>query len=216
VATRAEFPEAGARCVYLSHALLQEGRDWVATEEALRAVLCLDPDDRTARNNLGVLLQQQGRPAEAVAVEGPTLAELYRQVCDTRSDLQEHCPTLAALARECRHVTEFGTGAGVSTVALLYARPGRLVGYDRERYPQMDRLAARAGRTEFVFHQADVLQVEIEETDLFSSTPTTCMNNSKKSCACTPPESGNSLCCTRHRPSACTGRRRDTPGCGRP
>jgi tetratricopeptide (TPR) repeat protein/predicted O-methyltransferase YrrM len=166
VATRAEFPEAATPCVYLSHALLQEGRDWVAAEETLRAVLRLDPDDRTARNNLGVLLRQQGRPAEAAAVEGPTLAELYRQVCDTRSDLQEHCPTLAAVARECRHVTEFGTGTGVSTVALLYARPGRLVCYDRERYPQVDRLEARAGRTEFVFHQADVLQLEIEETDL--------------------------------------------------
>jgi len=30
----------------------------------------------------------------------------------------------------------------------------------------VDRLAARAGRTEFVFHEADVLHVEIEATDL--------------------------------------------------
>jgi tetratricopeptide (TPR) repeat protein len=66
---RAEFPEAAAPCVYLSHALLQEGRDWAAAEEALRAVLRLDPDDRTARNNLGVLLRQQGRPAEAAVME---------------------------------------------------------------------------------------------------------------------------------------------------
>jgi glycosyltransferase involved in cell wall biosynthesis/tetratricopeptide (TPR) repeat protein/predicted O-methyltransferase YrrM len=165
-AAQAEYPEASAPCLYLSHALLQEGRDWAAAEEALRGVLRLDPDDRTARNNLGVLLRQQGRPAEAAAVEGPTLAELYRQACETRSGLHEHCPTLAAVARECRHVTELGMGAGVSTVALLFARPGRLVCYDRERHPQVDRLAARAGQTEFVFRQADVLRVEIEETDL--------------------------------------------------
>ena len=34
------------------------------------------------------------------------------------------------------------------------------------RYPQVDRLALVAGRTDFVFHQADVLWVDIEETDL--------------------------------------------------
>jgi hypothetical protein len=48
----------------------------------------------------------------------------------------------------------------------LFAQPGRLVCYDRLRFPQVDTLQALAGRTAFVFHLADVLQVEIEETDL--------------------------------------------------
>jgi hypothetical protein len=59
-----------------------------------------------------------------------------------------------------------GTRAGVSTTAFLYAQPDRLVCYDRLRYPQVDRLALVAGRTDFVFHTADVLWVEIEDTDL--------------------------------------------------
>ena len=46
-------------CTFLSHTLLQEGRDWAAAEQALRAILDLDPNDAEAKNNLAVLLQQQ-------------------------------------------------------------------------------------------------------------------------------------------------------------
>src|SRR5207249_1177870 len=37
---------------------------------------------------------------------------------------------------------------------------------DRVRLPQVETLMYAAGRTRFDFHQADVRQVEIEETDL--------------------------------------------------
>ena len=99
-------------------------------------------------------------------MQGPSLAELYHRVCTLPSDINEHCPTLYALARECRHVTEFGTRTGNSTVALLYAQPDKLVCYDMVRFPQVELLGRLAGRTEFVFVQADVLRVEIEPTDL--------------------------------------------------
>jgi Flp pilus assembly protein TadD len=49
---------------YLTYTLLQEGRDWDAAERALRDLLALDPNNAEARQNLNVLLQQQGRPAE--------------------------------------------------------------------------------------------------------------------------------------------------------
>src|SRR5262249_8726058 len=97
---------------------------------------------------------------------GPTLADLYHAACVTPSDINEHCPVLYALAKECRHVTEMGTRTAVSTTALLFAPPERLGCYDLRKYPPVDRLAALAGRTQFAFHQADVRQVEIEETDL--------------------------------------------------
>ncbi len=45
--------------VILSHVLLQEGRDWAAAEQVLRAVLALDPGHREARHNLTLLLRQQ-------------------------------------------------------------------------------------------------------------------------------------------------------------
>jgi hypothetical protein len=59
-----------------------------------------------------------------------------------------------------------GTRAGVSATALLAAQPAKLVCYDRVRRPQVDLLQTAAGRTEFVFHEADVLEVAIEETEL--------------------------------------------------
>jgi tetratricopeptide (TPR) repeat protein len=153
--------------VFLSHALLQEGRDLDAAEGVLRGVLELAPDFAQARDNLALLLKAKaGRPADAVWAENVPLAQLYQAACQATSDVNEHLPTLYELARECRHVTEFGTRTGVSTTALLYAQPERLVCYDRVRFPEVDRLARAAGRTEFVFRERDVLWAEIEETDL--------------------------------------------------
>jgi beta-1,4-mannosyl-glycoprotein beta-1,4-N-acetylglucosaminyltransferase len=103
------------------------------------------------------------------AVPMSTPEELYRQALASPSDINEHLPTLYALARECAHVTEMGTRSGCSTRAFLHAQPEALVCYDLERRPEVDPLeeaARQAGRPRFRFHQADVLQVEIEETDL--------------------------------------------------
>jgi hypothetical protein len=118
------------------------------------------------RRNLALLLERRGRREEAAQVDEETLALLYRAACEAPSDINEHCPTLYALAKECRHVTEMGTRRGVSTTALLSARPEVLVCYDQMKYPEVDLLVVLAGRTRFVFHQADVLQVVIEETNL--------------------------------------------------
>jgi tetratricopeptide (TPR) repeat protein len=55
----ARSPDAVWPREVLSYALLQEGRDWVAAEQALRAVLAMAPEHPEARHNLGLLLQQQ-------------------------------------------------------------------------------------------------------------------------------------------------------------
>lgn len=47
----------------LSHVLMQEGLDLAATEQALRAVLAMDPGHAETRQNLDALLRQQGRKA---------------------------------------------------------------------------------------------------------------------------------------------------------
>jgi glycosyl transferase family 2 len=99
----------------------------------------------------------------------PMLQELYQEALVTPSDINEHLPTLYGLARECDHVTEMGTRSGGSTRAFLYAQPEELVCYDLVRQLEVDRLEAaarQAGRPRFSFHQADVLQAEIQETDL--------------------------------------------------
>jgi hypothetical protein len=98
-----------------------------------------------------------------------SLQALYQQALTTAHDIREHLETLYHLARECRHVTEMGTRQGWSTRAFLYAQPEVLVCYDRVRLPDVDLLeeaAGRAGRPRFRFHQADVLRVQIETTDL--------------------------------------------------
>jgi hypothetical protein len=120
-----------------------------------------------ARHNLALLLRDRGWQArDGVFANNPALAHLYAEACATPSDIHEHLPALYALARECRHVTEMGTRTGVSTTALLLAQPEVLVCYDTVKYPQVERLQPLAGRTDFVFHQRDVLHVDIEETDL--------------------------------------------------
>lgn len=160
----AREPDAVFPRIVLSHVLLEEGQDWDAAEPALRDVLALDPENAGAQNNLRILLEQRGNVNGMARL--PSLAEWYGQVCSTPSDINEHCPTLYHLARQCRHITEMGTRTGVSTVALLFAQPDKLICYDRARYPQLDLLGSLAGRTQFVFQQADVLDVQIEETDL--------------------------------------------------
>jgi tetratricopeptide (TPR) repeat protein len=147
----------------MSHALLQEGRDWDEAERVLRRLTELEPGNREAQSNLQVLLRQQGKDSTP---KPATLAELYEQACRTHSDVNEHVPTLCELAKECEHVTEFGTRTGVSTAGLLMAQPKKLVCYDMKRFPQVDLLGKLAGPTEFIFHQADVRTVVIEETDM--------------------------------------------------
>jgi hypothetical protein len=56
-------PLAFSPRLFLSHVLLQEGRDLVATEQALRAVLAMDPGHAESRQNLEVLLRHDGRKA---------------------------------------------------------------------------------------------------------------------------------------------------------
>jgi len=147
--------------VTLSELLLQEGRDLDAAEKALRKLLELDPAHAEARKQLAAVTQQRGREAAGgVGAQGVTLTQFYHAVCTVPSDINEHSPKLCALARECRQVTELGTRAGNSTIALLYAQPGKMVCYGAARFPHEEFLRRLAGKTEIVFVQGDVLQVD--------------------------------------------------------
>ena len=97
-----------------------------------------------------------------------TLEACYKTQCETPSDIYKHVPTLCALAETCQHVTELGTGRGSSTWGFLYGRPRRLVTYDKVMPPSVALLArlALSQGVEFEFIKADVLEIQIEETDL--------------------------------------------------
>lgn len=97
---------------------------------------------------------------------GDDLQELYATACRTGSDIWEHLPALYELAKQCSHVTEMGTREGNSTVAFLAAQPRKLICYDIDRKPQVDRLHTLRGKTDFRFEKQDVLVANIEPTDL--------------------------------------------------
>jgi hypothetical protein len=98
----------------------------------------------------------------------PELAAAYRQACATVSDIYRHLPTLYRYASCCRHVTEFGTRTGVSTLALLRAAPKRLIAYDWDRSAEVDYLEelARLQGVDFTFRQQDTRRADLEPTDL--------------------------------------------------
>jgi beta-1,4-mannosyl-glycoprotein beta-1,4-N-acetylglucosaminyltransferase len=98
----------------------------------------------------------------------PPASILFEQALARPSDIQGHLNYLYRLASTVEHVTEFGTRSGQSTTAFLYARPKRLICYDLDRSDMIATLerAASEGAVDFTFHQADVLEIEIEPTDL--------------------------------------------------
>jgi hypothetical protein len=92
----------------------------------------------------------------------------YSHYCSRRSDINEHMPTLYQYALECKHITEMGVRDVVSTWAFLKANPTRLISYDIMRSKNIDNaiIAAKEKGIEFEFHQKNVLNVDIEDTDL--------------------------------------------------
>jgi len=98
----------------------------------------------------------------------PLITTLFEQALARQTDIQGHLNYLYRLASTVGHITELGTRSGQSTCAFLYAKPERLICYDLDRSEMIATLesAAREGGVHFTFHQADVLTIEIEPTDL--------------------------------------------------
>lgn len=85
-------------------------------------------------------------------------------------DINEHLNTLKRYSSKCEHVTEMGTRKAVSTIALLTANPKKVVSIDLNYHffqpvENSIRQIATECNTEFEFIEADVLKIDIEETD---------------------------------------------------
>ena len=84
-----------------------------------------------------------------------TLADDYRRVCATPSDIVNHLPRFVALVEEldATNVIELGTRSGVSTIAWLYALEGRgtLTSVDLDPAPDI------GGHDHWTFIQSDDL-----------------------------------------------------------
>lgn len=94
--------------------------------------------------------------------------EIRFQLCKkTPSDINEHLETLRRYAEDCEHVTEMGVRGVVSTWAFLAANPKRLVSYDIGECSIGEALIlGKEHGVDFEFRKADVLDIEIEPTDL--------------------------------------------------
>jgi len=83
------------------------------------------------------------------------------------SDINENVHVLNDLAQQCKTITEMGVRTGVSTRAFLCSS-ARLRSYDiqlNDHVARLFELARQAGR-DVAYHQADVLKIQIEPTDL--------------------------------------------------
>ena len=100
------------------------------------------------------------------------LEQIINQIYLTPSDINEHIPTLIEYASECESITEMGVRAITSTWAFLGSAPKRLISYDMEdpsHYGSNIQIVydvAKQYGLNFTFTKADVLKINIEETDL--------------------------------------------------
>jgi len=97
-----------------------------------------------------------------------TIEHYYNNFKLTPGDINEHIDTLVEYAKLCDHVTEMGARWGCSTFAFLHANPKKFVSYDinmSENILNAINLSIKEN-VNFKFNKKNVLEVEIEETDL--------------------------------------------------
>ena len=100
------------------------------------------------------------------------LEQIVNQIHQTPSDINEHIPVFIEYGSECETITEMGVRAISSTWAWLGSAPKKLTSYDMENPSHYGadinivyEVAKQYGLN-FEFIKADVLTIEIEQTDL--------------------------------------------------
>jgi hypothetical protein len=103
------------------------------------------------------------------------ILQKYNQLCQIQSDINEHLPVIKKYAEECEHITEMGVRYVVSTWAFLASKPKKIIAYDiltgldmnlfNHNLNEITNAANEIG-VSFTFQKEDVLNIEIEETDL--------------------------------------------------
>ena len=91
----------------------------------------------------------------------------YQNACNNPSDINQNLPVLYEIAKECSHITEFGVRTGSSTRAFLNTNAS-LRSYDLSIDSYLNSIFKKAQEfgKDVSYTEADVLNIEIEETDL--------------------------------------------------
>jgi hypothetical protein len=96
------------------------------------------------------------------------ILEKYNQHKSTYSDINEHLETLHNLGKECSHITEMGVRWVSSTWPLVYSNPKKMISYDILKNPNITEVISLCNEysINYSFEEKDVLQLEIEPTEL--------------------------------------------------
>src|ERR1700748_2064190 len=129
--------------------------------------------DKEAWDNIQKALKKI-EPKEHGAIEQnkqlslDTILKKYQEMCIIESDINELLPHIYEIAKQCETCTEMGVRKPTSTWAFLAAKPKMLTSYDIGRYDEevseVEQMCKSVGQG-FKFIQANVLEIEIEETD---------------------------------------------------
>lgn len=92
----------------------------------------------------------------------------YLQHKKTVSDINQHLETLYILGKECSHITEMGVRGVSSTWPLVYSRPDKMISYDIKKNSNIDEVINLCDEysINYSFQEKDVLEIEIETTEL--------------------------------------------------
>jgi hypothetical protein len=96
------------------------------------------------------------------------ILEKYNEHKNTPSDINEHLETLYNLGKECSHITEMGVRWVSSTWPLIYSNPKKIISYDIITNPNIIEVINLCNEysIDYSFQEKDVLQLEIELTEL--------------------------------------------------
>ena len=94
--------------------------------------------------------------------------EKFKINCLEPSDINEHLPTLLKYGKECEHITELGIRWVSSTWPLLLSNPKKMISIDIVKHPNIDDVIefSKEYNIDYTFIESDVLDMEIENTDL--------------------------------------------------
>ena len=100
-----------------------------------------------------------------------TIENKYKSLCQESSDINEHLPTLSALASECQHVTELGVRGVVSSWAMVHGLPEGATLFMNDIQPchfnELQRAAKEEKNIDAQFILGDDLTIDLPtETDM--------------------------------------------------
>ena len=148
---------------------MKDGQDLYGRSVALKQIAIKDNTYLPPKYEVYLAKFYECSPKMAESV----LEAQYALKRDTRSDINEHLPTLRALASECRHITEAGVRTVVSSYAFATALKGKpdhtLVQVDLKKSAQVTTFQAECASegVHTVFYEESDLSCPLVETDLF-------------------------------------------------